>query len=1217
MVDHLLNIKPRNLMPLGILGGIEVAVRGVGSTSLVDIVDAVSDGLLVAVVVLLSEGWIGQYIGELATWVLYAIVIYLLLPSLMPGSLSELLDDRVLMWLISICVVIIANGISTHLTVLRTVAATGQAIGGPEQSITNTYWILLLWCFITLSLYLWIVHPQPILGEGSPFSQTLRQIGGENITSDNIDSVESPTLYKFFSSFEVLTMIAALSMICLFLGSIVAFLSILYPIPEFLFIGASVITGVSRRIDPGPKRRYNIININFEKEFGKSLGTVLKTEKGFGIGLATFLVVFASTMMFVLGINGINVSTNRLGNGIEPGWTGTVPNILAPVAHYAVIGATVTLLVCSLCLLWGWFRVASRTQAFITSWKHQRENIPGSPPTPETSRPPYGMIIPFLLATSALPALSPKLYATDDYVLQTIYGFLWPIGLLIAVLWVRKTLQRTPQPSSTDSWVYGSSFILMFVWFGVLEPSNAFSNVRFLLFSIPFALYYVPDLKWRLQRFEFLPLEFTEESALLIVAFLFGLYSLLPSSPEISLIGTIGMLFVISLSLIYKIWYKKNSKPGTDRPVRKYKSEFVDIIGPSQVWIVERALHETNKQDVHEAFRNSCERWSRLMNIEGVKPLQEIGESPRPWLAIDITEVRCLTTIHDDLSVREKQFVITAIAKTLERAIESDVYFHEIQPENVWIRESDDALSVTIDDWGLSRECQVADGNCQSTSFSAPELINNPNPNQESEDTVVYGLAAVSYFILTGNPPVTGPEDYGEAAQQQDIVPPSRHVPKLSTKLDTVILTALNPDPDSRYHSISDFKNSFIKSITSEIDTNVELKVDKIDNIHTSETATSAGVKGELESNGSEFRITRREAVGMFGVGGFGMAGYIYPTLGGANNREIPDWLEYAFHSRTGTLLWYFNTDSVLGSPAISNGMVYVCSRDGEVLAFDSKYGTQEWSFETERDWVFGPTVAEDRVFIIDSNGLFSALNADTGKEQWRKQTEPRGSGSAPFTPVVVGDTVYAGTGYALALDAYDGTIIWTKDIEFPSIPQVTSATAYFGSGSGVHAFNTSTGQSQWLFETNNEVLSCAVTEDTLFGRTNNRIFAIDVREGTEQWMVNTDGADSGPVLGNGLIYVSIGDKIQALNTDNGRYEWEFDMSGSALHNPTFDDDTLYISSDNHIYAVDATKGTEQWSFTGTDWENIRSPTVFEDRLYLGTDKGRIYAISLDEPHLY
>lgn len=80
----------------------------------------------------------------------------------------------------------------------------------------------------------------------------------------------------------------------------------------------------------------------------------------------------------------------------------------------------------------------------------------------------------------------------------------------------------------------------------------------------------------------------------------------------------------------------------------------------------------------------------------------------------------------------------------------------------------------------------------------------------------------------------------------------------------------------------------------------------------------------------------------------------------------------------------------------------------------------------------------------------------------------------------------------------------------------------------------------------------------------------------------------------------------------NSRAKWTFKTGGGVTSSPTVADRTVYVGSyDDHLYAVDANRGTEQWCFE-TDSIVDSSPAVAGGKVFVGGDDNRLYAIDVD-----
>src|SRR3982750_2122040 len=85
---------------------------------------------------------------------------------------------------------------------------------------------------------------------------------------------------------------------------------------------------------------------------------------------------------------------------------------------------------------------------------------------------------------------------------------------------------------------------------------------------------------------------------------------------------------------------------------------------------------------------------------------------------------------------------------------------------------------------------------------------------------------------------------------------------------------------------------------------------------------------------------------------------------------------------------WVFQTKGpIYGSPAVSDGVVYIGSADGALYAVDQKTGQQKWRFATDGQVVSSPAAADGMLFFLSYDGVFYALDAKTGERRWRFAT--------------------------------------------------------------------------------------------------------------------------------------------------------------------------------------------------------------------------------------
>jgi outer membrane protein assembly factor BamB len=163
----------------------------------------------------------------------------------------------------------------------------------------------------------------------------------------------------------------------------------------------------------------------------------------------------------------------------------------------------------------------------------------------------------------------------------------------------------------------------------------------------------------------------------------------------------------------------------------------------------------------------------------------------------------------------------------------------------------------------------------------------------------------------------------------------------------------------------------------------------------------------------------------------------------------------YALNAENGDKLWSYstgsnNTGSVLSSPTVVGGIVYVNGVDLNVYALDTSNGNKLWNYTTSGMFLSPLTVIDDAVYF-SSGDTFYALNAVNGAQLWSYNTS--GTGSSTISDGVV----YYNSGNTLrALNAVNGNSLWsyTTSSNQSSFLTVVNGVAYFGEGNTVYALS-------------------------------------------------------------------------------------------------------------------------------------------------------------------
>jgi serine/threonine protein kinase/Flp pilus assembly protein TadD len=206
-------------------------------------------------------------------------------------------------------------------------------------------------------------------------------------------------------------------------------------------------------------------------------------------------------------------------------------------------------------------------------------------------------------------------------------------------------------------------------------------------------------------------------------------------------------------------------------------------------------------------FRLEAEAAARLEH-PGIVPIHEVGERDGScYFSMKFIEggqldevVRCAP-----ISIRQAVELIAKVARTVHYAHEHAILHRDIKPGNILL---DHEGEPHLTDFGLARLIESESSVTQTLdvlgtpSYMAPEQALGDNA-AVSSITDVYGLGAVLYQLLTGQPPFAGGATYETIKLLLDTEPrqPRLLNPKIDRDLSTICLKCLEKDPKRRYSS--------------------------------------------------------------------------------------------------------------------------------------------------------------------------------------------------------------------------------------------------------------------------------------------------------------------------------------------------------------------------------------------------------------------------------
>jgi outer membrane protein assembly factor BamB len=264
--------------------------------------------------------------------------------------------------------------------------------------------------------------------------------------------------------------------------------------------------------------------------------------------------------------------------------------------------------------------------------------------------------------------------------------------------------------------------------------------------------------------------------------------------------------------------------------------------------------------------------------------------------------------------------------------------------------------------------------------------------------------------------------------------------------------------------------------------------------------------------------------------------------------------------------------------PVVARGRLYFVDNNGNAIGLDADTGKELWKRRIGRLNASSPAYSKQRLYIVNLvPGHVVKLDARTGRILWKRPLP----GRAESSPVVVGRSLYFGCedGNLYALSTRNGRVRWATGLGGP----VKAAPAYYGGvlyvgdyGGYMNAVDATSGKLVWQsdslgqgFGTSGAFYSTpAVAFGRVFaGNNDTRVYSFDRRDGTIAWTYSTGGyAYSGPAVASTshtgpTVYIgSFDGNVYALNAKNGEPRWIRSAGGSVIGSLTAVGDIVYAA---------------------------------------------------------
>jgi outer membrane protein assembly factor BamB len=279
------------------------------------------------------------------------------------------------------------------------------------------------------------------------------------------------------------------------------------------------------------------------------------------------------------------------------------------------------------------------------------------------------------------------------------------------------------------------------------------------------------------------------------------------------------------------------------------------------------------------------------------------------------------------------------------------------------------------------------------------------------------------------------------------------------------------------------------------------------------------------------------------------------------------------------------------------------------------------------------PYLSGDVLYVVDHDGLLSAIDRADGKRLWRVET-----GLAVSAGVGGGNGMLilgSSNGEIVAYTENDGREAWRGRLSslMLSVPAVDMGTVVARTVDGsLEAFAAATGAKLWSYKYNVPALSLhgtsspvLVSGGVLSGMDNGRLSALSLRDGRLLWetpvaipggrselsrMVDVDI----PVLvDRGLIYAgSYQGRIVAINLEGGQIVWA--TNNSVYNEMSMDRDHLYVADENgHIWSLERMVGATVWMQDKLHARPVSGTALLGRAVIVGDFEGYLHALDIGD----
>lgn len=276
------------------------------------------------------------------------------------------------------------------------------------------------------------------------------------------------------------------------------------------------------------------------------------------------------------------------------------------------------------------------------------------------------------------------------------------------------------------------------------------------------------------------------------------------------------------------------------------------------------------------------------------------------------------------------------------------------------------------------------------------------------------------------------------------------------------------------------------------------------------------------------------------------------------------------------------------GGLAYSDGVVYATTGFGILTALQASDGAVIWEQKLGAPITAAPTVSNGMVYVVSRDNQAWAIKTKTGRIDWQQQSTAEDAGLiGGASPAMAGRTVILpfSSGELVAALTGNGLRVWSVAVsgsrrgqarsnigDITSDPVVTSSRVYAANQSGrLIAADRRTGERLWTANEGSYSPVWPVDNSVFLVSDASKLVRLDARTGEAFWSVDlplyvrdktrrTSYVHFGPILAGGRLIVASGDgNLRSFDPESGDLLSEVPIPGGAASQPAVVDGVLYV----------------------------------------------------------